>query len=297
MQITDILASAQGGQVAANLAKTFGIDPATAEKAVGAVLPQLSSRIERNTLSRGGIADLIAMLGKPGVGKVLDDPAALGAPETEKLGIDVLDQVLWSKDRSRAVAAKAAKETGLSEDIIKKMLPTIAAMAAGGIAKGSSGALGEILSRLNGSPLPLPGEKPAAQRAPAPSQPAPPRPQSGGGDVRRQVPLPVPGDDIRAPRRGRQIEDQSPSQEEEDNPYGDLGDIIRRGGYQIPGGQGGGNSGGGTGGVSGDALGDLVRNILGGLLGFQNKGVMSWIINFLLIKVGWPILRRMIFGR
>lgn len=291
MQITDILASAQGGQAAANLAKAFGIDPATAERAVGAVVPQLAARIERNTLSRGGIADLIDMLGKPGLADALDNPSALGNPETEALGVDVLDQVLWNKNNSRRLAEKAAADSGLSEDLIKKMLPTIAAMAMGGLAKGSSGALGDIIGQLTGSPLPLPGEKPMSPRtaqpsAPQPTAPAPRGPVSTGtGDVGRQVPLPIPGNDIRAPRR--------PTVGSGDNPYGDLRDVIRRGGRQLPGGLPGGAPGGQSI-PGGGSLGNIVRSILGSLLGFQNKGVMSWIINFLLIKIGLPMLKRIL---
>lgn len=283
LHIADILGSAQGGQAMANLATAFGVDPAVAEKAVGAVLPRISDRIERNTLSRGGIADLISMLGKPGVSAVLDDPKALTAPETEKLGIDVLDQVVWNKDGSRTLAAKAARQSGVSEDLIKKMLPAIAALAIGGLAKGSSGALGEILSKLNGSPLPLPGEAPAEtpRRTPASV------PQTGSGDVGRQSPLPIPGDNVRRPRRSAR-EDEDDASDGGDNPYGDLGDIIRRGGHQIP----GGNSG--TGGVDAGSLGGLVRQILGNLLGFENRGFMGWVVNLVLIKILLPVIQRVL---
>jgi hypothetical protein len=80
-----------------------------------------------------------------------------------------------------------------------------------------------------------------------------------------------------------------------DNPYGDLSDIIRRGGWQIPGGQSG------TGGVSGAGLGQIVRSILGQLLGFQNRGFLGWLVNLILIKIALPVLKRVLsrvlFGR
>lgn len=285
MQITDILGSAQNGQAITNLAKAFGIEPEIAEKAVGAVLPRLTDRIERNTLSRGGIADLISMLGKPGLAAVLDDPKALTAPETQKLGIDVLDQVVWNKDGSRTLASKAAKQSGVSEDLIRKMLPAIAAMAMGGLAKGSSGALGEILSKLNGSPLPVPGEAPS--QAPGELSASEPMPRSSGGDIGRQSPLPIPGGNIRRPRSAPRP-NQTEYDDQGDNPYGDLGDIIRRGGHQIP----GGNSG--TGGVDAGGLGGLVRQILGNLLGFENRGVMGWIVNLVLMKILLPLIQRIL---
>lgn len=61
------------------------------------------------------------------------------------------------------------------------------------------------------------------------------------------------------------------------NPYGDLSDIIRRGG--------GPDSGG---------LGSIVRNVLGGLLGFSGRGIMGWIVRLLLVRFGWGLLKRML---
>ena len=64
MQIMDILGGPQSGAAAANLARAFNIEPKAAEAALGALVPALGDRIERNTLSRGGLADLVSMLGQ-----------------------------------------------------------------------------------------------------------------------------------------------------------------------------------------------------------------------------------------
>ena len=45
------------------LAANFGLSRDQVEAVVGAVLPDVSQRLERNMLSRGGVADLVAMLG------------------------------------------------------------------------------------------------------------------------------------------------------------------------------------------------------------------------------------------
>ena len=64
-------------------------------------------------------------------------------------------------------------------------------------------------------------------------------------------------------------------------PYSDLSDTIRRGGQVA--------AGGGT-------LAAIVRSILGSLLGFQNRGVISWIIRMVVFRYGWSILK-LILGR
>lgn len=278
MEILDILRTADGGGAANSLSKTFGITPAQAEAVLDSVVPQLSERIERNTLSRGGVADIVAAIGEAAQHDYLSNPKALGSGAVKHDGIGFLDQILWTKDKSRGVAHVAARASGVSEELIKQMLPAIAAMMMGGLAKGAAGGLGDILSKIPG----LPGDAPEAPRGggygggwgndtgrmPAPSS----------GTTSGQSPLPMPGDDRWGGRPTH-------------NPYDDLSDAIRRGGQQIPG--GGGSGGGGT-------LSNIIRAILGAVLGFQSRGLLSWIIRYVVVRYGANILRSLfsiLFGR
>ena len=95
------------------------------------------------------------------------------------------------------------------------------------------------------------------------------------------------------------------------NPLDDLSDILRRGGRGFPGGGGielprgpGGSieipGGGGRPidipGGAGGSLWGIIRSILGSVLGFQNKGFLSWVIRYFVVKWGWGLLKR-ILGR
>jgi hypothetical protein len=297
VNILDILRQAQGGNAVANLARTFKIDPAAADAVLASVVPQLSQRIERNTLNRGGVADLVGAIGEAAGRGYLDNPQALATDAAKSDGIGILDQILWSKDQSRAVAHRAAQSSGVSEALIKQMLPVIAAMFMGGMAKGASGSLTDILSKIPG----LPGAMPNAGGNPLPmpgggsgdwgggslgggglgggGMSGSPLPMPGGGTAGGgfggQSPLPIPGG---APGRGGWGGS---------NPYGDLPDVIRRGGQSIPG--------------TGGTLGNIIRGILGGLLGFQNRGVISWILRYVVLRYGMNIVRwffsRLLLGR
>ena len=86
----------------------------------------------------------------------------------------------------------------------------------------------------------------------------------GGGS-----PLPIPGDvipGINGPAN---------------NPYGNLPDVIRRGGGPA---------------VDGGSLGDVIRNTIGSSLGFQSKGFLGWVIRLIVLRWGWGFVRS-ILGR
>lgn len=285
MQIMDILDDKQ----AANLGRAFNLPPDQAAAAIHALVPALKDHIERNTLSRGGLADFVAILGERDRSNYLSDAKSLAAPDAIADGNSILEEVLGSKDMSRKVAERAARQTGLNAELLKSLLPAVAAMTVGGLAKGAGGALGQVMQRIgvtDGNPLRMPGQTPAR----------PPLPQG-------KSPLPIPGDDLPGLGRNR------PSGR---NPLDDLSDILRRGGRGFPGGGGqielprprrrevqvpGGEDDGRTiniPGGAGGSLWDIVRSILGSVLGFQNKGFLSWLIQLIVFKWGIGFLRRIL---
>jgi hypothetical protein len=328
MAIIDTFAASQGGAIYDNLARTFGITPQDAAAVVAAVIPALGERIERNTLSRGGLADFIAVLGQGHHQALLDDPALLTRPEVIAEGNAVLDQILWSKDASRALADRAALSSGVSSSIIRMMLPVIANLLIGALSKGLSGGLGEILGRM-GQPAPRPAGRGRADPE-ASGMPRMPEMPGGGGlglpmpDAEpRSRPSGAPGEVRMNPGGGLQMPDGLPDYRNggsfpqprsgADNPYRDLSDILRRG-RGLPGGGSGGGlpiptprspapTGGGTGfplplpegQIGGSMLGRLIRDLIGSAFGYRSKGVLSWIIQMIVLRYGWRILRA-IFG-
>lgn len=202
MALIDILHSAQGGQAMHNLARQFGIPPAQAEAVVASIIPEVSRKLEAATLNRGGLSDLIAALGAAQPDRVLDSPGALSDPSTRQLGIGFLDQILGTKDQSRAVAGRAARATGVPESLIKAMLPYVVTMVMGALAKQTSGRLGDVLARLPGM---VGGAKAGGM------------PAAAAGSS----PLSLP--------------DGPPSSWGGDNPYGGLADAVRKRGARVDG--------------------------------------------------------------
>ena len=179
MKLYDIIAGAQSGPAIQNLARAAEVQPEQLDVAIQAVLPEFSRAIERNTLSRGGLADLVAALGDGHHEVILDNPAALADPRVVDDGNQILGHMLGSRDRSRAVASQAAQAAGLSDSLIRMLMPIIAQMVMGAIAKWAKGGLGDVIQKIPGGmgqgggqggdkgglPFPMPEEQ---ERGPAP---------------------------------------------------------------------------------------------------------------------------------
>ena len=147
---------ALGSDGVAAIASQLGIDQQTAAAGAAALLPALMGGFKQQAQSAGGLDGLAGMLGG-----LMGQQAA-----PVQQGNDVLGQIFGSKDVSRAVATNASGASGISPDLLKKMLPIVAMLAAsyfarrnapaaaapaeGGMAGGLGGLLGSVLGGLGG---------------------------------------------------------------------------------------------------------------------------------------------------
>jgi len=140
MSLIATIAKLGGPAVVKQVAKQFGLNNGTASKAIGMILPSLAGGLKRNILKGDGLSNLVAELSGGEHFKYVDDPEALASAETTTDGNGILGHVLKNKDASRAVASTVAGSLGIDEAIVKKMLPQVAAVAMGGLAKQSHAA-------------------------------------------------------------------------------------------------------------------------------------------------------------
>lgn len=152
-----LISSAGSGQLE-SLGKQFGLDGSAVTKVLGQVVPALGRGINKNAGS-GGMGGLISSLQKGNHQSYLENPDRVSSQEGIQEGNGILGHILGSKDVSRNVAAHAASSSGVSADLIKKMLPMVATMVMGTLSKqtnsGSqlasqgSGGLGGLASMLD----------------------------------------------------------------------------------------------------------------------------------------------------
>jgi hypothetical protein len=135
MDITEILSQMGGLQ---SMAKELGITESQAATGASALAPAILGGMRKAQGQAADSGGLGALLGQLGGGSLLDN--VLGNEPTDVgRGNQVLGQIFGSKDVSRAVAQDASSRTGLDPTLLKKMLPMLAMMVAGALAKQGGG--------------------------------------------------------------------------------------------------------------------------------------------------------------
>jgi hypothetical protein len=120
------------------LASQFGLSPDQANAAVGALLPAVLGGLHKTEESGG-------------LGGITDIVSNMGAPEQDTdSGNNILGQIFGSKDVSRQVASHASAQTGISDVVLKAMLPVIAGLVAQQVSKKMGGG---VMGGLAGSVL------------------------------------------------------------------------------------------------------------------------------------------------
>jgi hypothetical protein len=159
MNILDAIVNAQDGAAVQQLGSQVGLDPDQATAALSALMPALAGGFQRNIQSQGGLESLMAALSSGNHRQYIDNPASLADPSAVTDGNGILGHLLGSKDASREVAGRAAAQTGLSADVLKRMLPLAATLMMGAFSKqaanpsstpaapgGSGGGIGAMLT-------------------------------------------------------------------------------------------------------------------------------------------------------
>lgn len=160
----EIIQQAQNGQAMQNLARQHQLSLQQTQAAVEALLPAFSMGLRRQTQDPYAFGSLAQMMTASPFAHFFEAPGAI-PPTAQSAGTDVLAQLFGSREVSQAIAAQAAATSGVSQAILKQMLPVIAAMLMGGLAKTTnSTGLGAILGQFAEM---MRGQMPGTQ-APAP---------------------------------------------------------------------------------------------------------------------------------
>ena len=135
MNVLESILAAQNGGAVQQLGRQFGLGEDQTAAALAALVPALAAGFSRNVQQEGGLSNLAAALAGGRHSQYLDDPNSLQQPAATADGNGILGHIFGSKDVSRQVAARAAQSSGVGPDILKQMLPVVAAMVMASMAK------------------------------------------------------------------------------------------------------------------------------------------------------------------
>ena len=179
------------------LSQGLDLTPEQTLAVVNAVEPEIRHYLEGRTLSRGGLADVVTIMGNDAQRVFLDPETDLASDDAIARGNHLLDEIWQTKYRSRLVADRAAAETGVPADKIRRLLPRIANLTFAALATETQPAFDEVFTRFTGFPTNAGANK---------------------GFGPGQSPLPLPDDNWGGNTRNR---------------YDDLSDVLRRQGGPV----------------------------------------------------------------
>ena len=135
MNLVETLLSGAGSSALNELAKNFNLDSNQVSAVVKQLAPALGRGITKNTQNASGLEGLLDALNKGNHERYLDDPAQLNTEAAVQDGNGILGHLFGTKEVSREVARRASSQTGVSDALIKKMLPMVAGMVMGSLRK------------------------------------------------------------------------------------------------------------------------------------------------------------------
>jgi hypothetical protein len=171
MGVLDDLLNPQNSRAIRQIASQTGVGESDARSALEHLAPAVSRGLQRNIGAEGGLENLLRALQSGNHGRYLDDPGQLGNAVDD--GNNILGHIFGSKEVSRGVANQVSEQTGIGADLLKRMLPLIASLVMGALAKnaGGGGLGGHLQSQPGGGLGDILGSVLGGGQAP----------QSGGG--------------------------------------------------------------------------------------------------------------------
>jgi hypothetical protein len=123
-----------------SMARELGVSEQQAAVGAEALIPAILGGFKKQAQAQpAGLDGLGGLLGQLGGGGLLDEVLA-PQPTDVSRGNDVLGQIFGSRDVSRTVAQHASERSGLDVSLLKKMLPMLAMLVGGFIARQHGGA-------------------------------------------------------------------------------------------------------------------------------------------------------------
>ena len=127
----------------AAVGRQFGLNEEQTRAALDALVPVVAAGVRRTAQSPEGLQEIFKQVLTSSHGGVLEDADAVSLDRAKPGGDEVLGQIFGKKQVSREVAQQLSATSGVGAAILKQLLPIVATMVLGTLAKkmGSGGAV------------------------------------------------------------------------------------------------------------------------------------------------------------
>ncbi|MCO6187016.1 DUF937 domain-containing protein [Rhizobium sp. L1K21] len=139
MPLFDMMAQAQNGKLLEAFSSQMGLAQEQMAQALAALMPAFSSGLKRSAADPANFASIMSSLAKGDYAKYFEDLKAAFSPQGIADGNQFIAQVFGSKEAASAIAEQAAKVTGIGQQALAAMMPSLASTMAGGLFKQMSG--------------------------------------------------------------------------------------------------------------------------------------------------------------
>jgi len=161
MRLFRSIASAQGGQVFANMGAAFGINDEQAAQLVRYFMPPVTKSIIRRTESANGLVKFLDLIGTRRFDRYLADPGIFGHPQIEAEGRAILKTLFPNPDHLERIIGNRIKVLPVPPELVGRMLPYVAILALGAIELKTRQPLKEVVVKLlNGRADPVAAQNP-----------------------------------------------------------------------------------------------------------------------------------------
>lgn len=144
----DLMMQAQNGKALEAFSKQFGLAQEQATKAFAALTPAFSTGLKRNATNPYDFGSLLQSLTSGNYAKYFEDMTAAFSPQGVADGNNFLNTIFGSNDVTKAIAEQAAKASGVRQDMLMAMLPSMASAMAGGLVKEMTGQYQSMAEKL-----------------------------------------------------------------------------------------------------------------------------------------------------
>lgn len=135
LPLYDMLGQAGNGAALGQMARHFGLSERQIADAIAALAPAFATGLRRNAAAPQPMAEFLSALSAGHHRRYFEDVQAAFSPQGIAEGNGILGHVFGSPELSRRIAAHAAETTGISQEILRQMLPVLASMMMGGFFK------------------------------------------------------------------------------------------------------------------------------------------------------------------